>query len=121
VCFLLICRFFPLPQPQVRGEWALEVLLLVDLLLVDQMVLLVDLLLVGRMVLPVDLLLVGRMVLPVGLLLADPFRVGLLLRICTLLVQAFFRFVVLATRMVRVLFGLFRLCWVDLVGRVLLP
>jgi hypothetical protein len=76
------------------------------------------LLLVVRMV----LLLVVRMVLLVG-----PFLVGfplvdlLLLRICTSLVRAFFRLVVLSTRMVREWYGPFHSYLVDLVGQVLLP
>jgi hypothetical protein len=68
------------------------------------------------------LLLVVRMVLLVGLLLVDLLLVDLLLlRICTSLVRAFFRLVVLSTRMVREWYGPFHLHLVDLVDRVLLP
>jgi hypothetical protein len=62
------------------------------------------------MVLPEDLL-------GVVLLLVDL----LFLRICTFPARAFFRFVVLSTRMVRELYGLFHLHLVDLAGRALLP
>jgi hypothetical protein len=71
-----------------------------------------------RLVVP---LLVVRMVLLVGLFLVGFPRVDLLHRICTFLVRAFFRLVVLSTRMVRELYGLFHLYLVGLVGRVLLP
>jgi hypothetical protein len=62
------------------------------------------------MVLPEDLLMVVLLLV-----------VLLLLRIYTFLAQAFFRFVVLSTRMVRELYGLFHLHLVDLAGRALLP
>ncbi len=62
------------------------------------------------MVLPEDLLVVV-------LLLVDL----LLLRIYIFLVRAFFRLVVLSTRMVCASFLLFRLCLEDLVDRVRLP
>jgi hypothetical protein len=74
------------------------------------------LLLVVRMV-----LLEVQMVLLVGLLLVGFPLVDLLLRIYTFLVRAFFHLVVLSTRMVRELCGLFHLHLVGLAGRVLLP
>jgi hypothetical protein len=61
------------------------------------------------------------MVLPEDLLVVVPLLVGLLLRICILLVRAFFCFVVLSTRMVRELYDLFHLHLVDPAGQVLLP